>query len=289
MTMPSHQQYIYHLNPQKIYQILHSGAWMIEGQQLSSAETNTASEEDKNHIEDDNTEGIYAFADIDFNSTVRRMLDIGGGKYNWNKCYMKQVKNINLLVWDPYNRSIEHNDQIKKDVKEKKADAVTSMSVLNVISECEVRLAHIATVKDALVANGLAYFKVWPGNANNISATTENSYQSNSFAIRFLNEVEMTFGSGNAKMDSKVPNLIIAIKKSEDPTPLSEIVALQKKLKKENPDFSLSGMCFKSLLASNLGFFKQFNEKFVEENRHLHPSLQTQWDKKFGLVVFNKK
>lgn len=58
-----------------------------------------------------------------------------------------------------------HNSQVQTTIETPQADAVSSMSVLNVIPESAVRLAHIATLKSALTIGGNAYFKIWQSEA----------------------------------------------------------------------------------------------------------------------------
>lgn len=174
------------------------------------------------------------FADLKFDRAVKRILDVGGGKYDCCHDYMKS-RGIDLLVWDPYNRSRKHNIDIQSSVTLESVDAATSMAVLNVIPELEVRLAHICTLKAALAIAGVAYFKVWPGEGllKGSYKPTVNSYgcpgyQANAYADRFLREVQLVFGLNNAKLHETIPNLIIARKISNDSTSQAEIELIQK-------------------------------------------------------------
>jgi hypothetical protein len=148
------------LSPTAISQILKNGAWITTDQSISSAETNNDinPHPDYNQIKHgDNAAGVNAFADIPFAKDVKRVLDVSGGKYDVCRNYM-HTKQIELLVWDPYNCAKAHNNQVKQEVTRHKVDAATSMAVLNVIPEPEVRLAHIVTLKQSLKEDGYAIF-----------------------------------------------------------------------------------------------------------------------------------
>jgi len=231
------ERFVESLKAKQIIQILKTGVWKTPQQTISSKETNN----DKNpepSVEKlkagDNASGVEAFSDLQFEPDVKRILDVGGGKYNVAHDFMKK-RNIDLLVWDPYNRSAEHNSMIQIQVMEQPVDAATSMAVLNVIPEPEARLAHINTLKAALKMNGLAYFKIWPGEGTLKGSyePTVNSYgfpgfQANSYPDRFLREVQIVFGSENAEISKILPNLIIARKKYAGSTSEQEIRRIQR-------------------------------------------------------------
>lgn len=216
-----HPQTIKDISPAKIAEILQNGAWNTSGQSITSMETNNDSNPIPRYDQisnGNNSAGVNAFADIHFGKDVKRILDVGGGKYNVSRDYM-HTKNIELLIWDPYCRTKKHNMNVQQEVEKYKADAATSMAVLNVIPEPEVRLKHIATLKHALKTNGYAYFKIWPGeghlkgtNKAIVNAYGYPGYQANAYAIQFLPEVKLVFGVKNVALDSKVPNLIVAQK-----------------------------------------------------------------------------
>jgi hypothetical protein len=209
------------ISSEKITEILQHGAWKITGQSITSAETNNDTNPAPLYDQisrGDNAAGVNAFADIHFDKNVKSILDVGGGKYDVCRNYMR-TKNIELLVWDPYNRSKENNDSVKLAVTKHKVDAATSMAVLNVIPDVETRLEHIVTLKQALKINGYAYFKIWPGEGNLkgankaiVNAYGYPGYQANAYAVKFLPEVQLVFGVKNVRLDPKVPNLIIAKK-----------------------------------------------------------------------------
>src|SRR5688500_6169167 len=98
-------EYIYIMAPENILAILQQ-PWVTKNQSITSATTNTndLAEPDLAYTQtDENTAGTNAFAAIDFGEKTRRILDLGGGKFDVNINYMKQRK-VELLVWDPFNR-----------------------------------------------------------------------------------------------------------------------------------------------------------------------------------------
>lgn len=305
--MRSHQDhYIHQLTVKTITTILKNGAWQAENQSITSAITNDNDLEKPNdHLRaiGENTAGTNAFSDVEFDHKVKRILDVGGGKYDSNRNYLKRERNIDLAVWDPYNRSSAHNNRVEKEVTSNPVDAVTSMSVLNVIPETEVRLAHISTLKAALILGGKAYFKIWPGEyplqGSYLPAATEAYYQANAYADRFLREIELVFGRGQVKLDTRIPNLIIAVKSSEAQTSESGIILIQNASKKDLEKLSLirersirllySRTNIFKLFSTNLSFFKKFETQFIEENRHSDSKIQREYDKARGLVLYNRR
>ena len=239
--MQSHRdQSICELSSLKIFSLLQYSAFQIHNQKITSAETNN-----NENINPDvqkfecggNTEGINAFLDLPLNKNVKRIIDVGGGRFDANKDYMKLHKQIELLVWDPFNRKKLHNAKIENSVLDKKADSATSMSVLNVIPNPEDRLAHLVTLKAAIVVDGKAFIKIWPGEGvlkgSYLPSGTASKYQANAYSDRFLSEVEIVFGRGNAKLHPTIKNLIVATKKTEHCLLLDDIEGIQSKQEAE--------------------------------------------------------
>tara|TARA_R110000868_G_scaffold6011_6_gene34949 strand:+ start:712 stop:1503 length:792 start_codon:yes stop_codon:yes gene_type:complete len=230
------ERLIHQLKTANISTILSEGAWQTYSQSITSAATNndvSATPDENKMANGDTSCGVEAFADLNFGDEVKTILDVGGGKYNVSVDFMRD-RNVELLIWDPYNRSKHHNQQIEESINSKKVLAATSMSILNVIPEPEVRLAHITTLKHALLLNGKAYFKVWPGEGEKkstyqpaINAYGSDGYQANAGPDRFLREIQLVFGLENADIHPSIPNLIIATNRSETVTTTSEIEKIQ--------------------------------------------------------------
>jgi hypothetical protein len=304
--MHSHQEhYIHELSPQTILEILKNDAWKTNNQSLNSAITNDndLQEPDAGLLaQNENTAGVNAFSDITFDPGVKKVLDLGGGKYDQNQQYVKREMNIDLSVWDPYNRSISHNAGVKAEIIKENVDAATSMSVLNVIPDTESRLAHITTLKASLKLHGKAYFKIWPGEhllrGTYLPAATDSTYQANAFADRFLREIEIVFGTGNVAIHRDIPNLIVAVKKTEAHSSLDAIrhiqnqsaaeLVLLRKLKDNSIQQLSSNNNILQLFSRNLMFFKKMDDEFVELHRHNDAHIQHEYDKRFGLVAYKR-
>ena len=158
----------------------------------------------------DNTVGCEAFNDLNLQKNTRN-IDIGGGKYNQNTIYLQKKFQIKNYVYDPYNRSIEHNEKVLQLAKQNPFDTATSMSVLNVINSKESRMAHIQLMFDSLRTGGIAFFKVYKGNNSGKEKYGQNRFQSNRGAETYANEVIEIFGKNNTQVFAR-KNLIIAKK-----------------------------------------------------------------------------
>lgn len=231
------EYFIHDFTSERIADLLQSSAWGAAQQAITSAESNNdccPEPNMKNIAAGENTCGVDAFVDLEFGADVKVILDVGGGKFDVCRDYM-QSRGIDLLVYDPYNRTQEHNETIKGLVTKEKVAAATSMSVLNVIAEPEARLAHICTLKDALQINGMGYFKIWPGEGilkgcykPTINSYGHPGYQANAYADRFLREVQLVFGVEHAALHATIPNLIVAKKTSHQPIDRNEIESIQR-------------------------------------------------------------
>jgi len=139
---------------------------------------------------------IFTSYDYDVGSTI---LDYGGGKYDKNKEYMEK-KNCMLAVYDPYNRTKEHNEQVLDYVKTHGVDYITCSNVLNVIDSIEViddvlkkihYLANISTVQMHKPTTIL--FTVYEKNKNGIPEITSRGFQRNQPWQWYLKYIEKYF------------------------------------------------------------------------------------------------
>lgn len=161
----------------------------------------------------DDTEGFGAFDSIMklFNPSCPTNFDNGGGAFDDNSKYVKEKYNIENLVYDPFMRPDGHNKKILEQIRTRKFDCCTSMSVLNVIDNARARNAHINLCFEVLKENGYAFFKIWSGNGTGIETREKNRYQSNQNANYYLEEINKIFGKENVTLvDEKT---IKAIKK----------------------------------------------------------------------------
>lgn len=120
-------------------------------------------------------------------------LDFGGGKFD-NGVYFVKDKGATLLVYDPYNRSDEHNKQVLAELKENGgADAGLNSNVLNVIKEPEARLAVLRNLKRMVKPGGDIYITVYEGSGKGNEGPTKAGYQLNRKTEGYMDEVRQIF------------------------------------------------------------------------------------------------
>lgn len=120
-------------------------------------------------------------------------IDYGGGKFDNVADYLS-TKDIINLVYDPYNRSREHNQQVIKTIKEYGgADTATCSNVLNVIKEPEVRLNVLTNISKLVKDGGKVYITVYEGSGKGNEGPTKAGYQLNRRTADYLEEVQKVF------------------------------------------------------------------------------------------------
>lgn len=139
-------------------------------------------------------------------------LDFGGGKFD-NGIYFVRDKGATLLVYDPYNRSDEHNKQVLAELKENGgADVGLNSNVLNVIKEPEARLAVLRNLKRMVKPGGEIYITVYEGSGKGNEGPTKAGYQLNRKTEGYMDEVRQIFPDAQRK-----GKLIHAVNSSTQP------------------------------------------------------------------------
>lgn len=137
------------------------------------------------------------------------VVDFGGGRFDNAVNYLKD-KNVTLLVYDPYNRSAEHNKEVLRILKEHGgADAAINSNVLNVIKEHEAREAVLRNIKKITKRGAPIYITVYEGKGDGAEGPTKSGYQLNRKTGDYMDEIEQVFS--NVKRKGK---LITAINES---------------------------------------------------------------------------
>ena len=137
------------------------------------------------------------------------VVDFGGGKFDNAVNYLKD-KGVTLLVYDPYNRSAEHNKEVLRLLKEHGgADAAVNSNVLNVIKEPEAREAVLRNIKKITKRGAPIYITVYEGRGDGAAGPTKSGYQLNRKTGDYMDEVGSVFS--NVKRKGK---LITAINES---------------------------------------------------------------------------
>lgn len=120
-------------------------------------------------------------------------VDYGGGRFDNVADYLSQYDVINL-VYDPYNRTNDHNKQVLKTIREHGgADTATCSNVLNVIKEPEVRLNVLSNIKKLVKPGGEVYITVYEGSGKGDEGPTKSGYQLNRKTADYMDEIQQVF------------------------------------------------------------------------------------------------
>lgn len=127
-------------------------------------------------------------------------LDYGGGKFDNVASYLMDTYGATNLVYDPYNRTPDHNKSVLDQVRKNGgADTVTCSNVLNVIKEPEARLSVIRNCKNYLKPGGTAYFTVYEGSGTGEGSPTKSGYQLNKKTDQYVDEISQVFSNVTRK------------------------------------------------------------------------------------------
>lgn len=162
--------------------------------------------EDPNDFELGQVEQEYTSKDTSINSTklpaIYRLvnlypgelvLDYGGGKFDIAAEEMAK-KDVTVLIYDPYNRSSSHNNQVIKTIRANGGSDVTLCSnVLNVIKEPEARLNVLKNIAKLTSPGGDIYITVYEGSGKGNEGATKSGYQLNKKTADYMDEVQSVF------------------------------------------------------------------------------------------------
>lgn len=125
------------------------------------------------------------------------ILDYGGGKYNSNVEYLARM-GIKCFVFDPFNRSLEHNRAVLDYFNANKgANNIVCSNVICVIKEDEVIYNILMNIKGLLnkKTGSKIYIVVYEGNKSGIGMQTKKGYQRNQKAVEYTTYINNVFGS----------------------------------------------------------------------------------------------
>ena len=162
--------------------------------------------EDPNDFELGQVEQEYTSKDTSINSTklpaIYRLvnlypgelvLDYGGGKFDIAAEEMAK-KDVTVLIYDPYNRSSSHNNEVIKTIRSNGGSDVTLCSnVLNVIKEPEARLNVLKNIAKLTSPGGDIYITVYEGSGKGNEGATKSGYQLNKKTADYMDEVQSVF------------------------------------------------------------------------------------------------
>lgn len=162
--------------------------------------------EDPDDFELGQVEQEYTSKDTSINSTklpaIYRLvnfypgelvLDYGGGKFDIAAEEMAK-KDVTVLIYDPYNRSSSHNNEVIKTIRANGGSDVTLCSnVLNVIKEPEARLNVLKNIAKLTSPGGDIYITVYEGSGKGNEGATKSGYQLNKKTADYMDEVQSVF------------------------------------------------------------------------------------------------
>lgn len=126
-------------------------------------------------------------------------LDIGGGRFDNAIEHLANNHGVTAHVYDPYNRSEEHNAASISAAGNGKADTVSLFNVLNVIEEPENHLSALRLAHSSLKPGGRLYIGVYEGDKSAKGRQTgKDSYQRNEPLDAYLPRIREVFP--NAKL-----------------------------------------------------------------------------------------
>lgn len=151
-------------------------------------------------------------------------VDFGGGKFDNAVEYLRD-QNVTLCVYDPYNRSAEHNREVLRTLRANGgADFAINSNVLNVIKEPEARKGVLENIKKITKSGAPIYITVYEGRGDAKEGVTKSGYQLNRKTADYLEEIQEVFpdakrrgklivatnkGSANSSVDIKASSEII--------------------------------------------------------------------------------
>lgn len=126
-------------------------------------------------------------------------VDFGGGKFNNAIDYLRD-QDVTLCVYDPYNRSAEHNREVLRTLRANGgADFAINSNVLNVIKEPEARKGVLENIKKITKSGSPIYITVYEGRGDAKEGVTKSGYQLNRKTADYLEEIQEVFPDAKRK------------------------------------------------------------------------------------------
>jgi len=120
------------------------------------------------------------------------VLDYGGGKYDKLTKALAKLK-VRNLVYDPFNRSKEHNALVRQLVTTRPVHHGICSNVLNVIREPAVRLKILKDLSRWVEPGGCVFITVYEGDKTSKGKRTSKGWQANRPTKNYLREIRKVF------------------------------------------------------------------------------------------------
>lgn len=126
-------------------------------------------------------------------------VDFGGGRWDSAVEYLRD-QDVTLCVYDPYNRSAEHNKEVLRTLRANGgADFAINSNVLNVIKEPEARKGVLENIKKITKPGAPIYITVYEGRGDAKEGVTKSGYQLNRKTADYLEEIQEVFPNATRK------------------------------------------------------------------------------------------
>lgn len=123
-----------------------------------------------------------------------RILDYGGGRFDDSAQFMKPF-GCRVYVYDPYNRSTEHNRDVMKSMRSSKPEYIVCSNVLNVIKENSVVDTVVRRISMLCKSGTQCIFTVYEGNGRGVGRQTgPDQYQRNEKLKDYAKYIKRYFG-----------------------------------------------------------------------------------------------
>jgi hypothetical protein len=120
-------------------------------------------------------------------------LDIGGGRFD-NAVEHLAKHGVQAHVYDPYNRSEEHNTNALAKAGSGQSDTVSLFNVLNVIDDPDQHINALQLAHASLKPKGKLFVGVYEGDKSGVGKQTgKDSYQRNEKIDAYLPTVQSVF------------------------------------------------------------------------------------------------
>ena len=124
---------------------------------------------------------------------VKSVLDYGGGKYDKFSDLLASMR-IQNFVYDPYNRSDDHNKLVRQLLTARPADIAICSNVLNVVKEPKARREILIDIKTMTDEAESVFFTVYEGkHKDSRGRKTSKGWQANRPTKSYIREIRKEF------------------------------------------------------------------------------------------------
>jgi hypothetical protein len=122
-----------------------------------------------------------------------RHIDVGGGKFD-NAVKFLESQGVEGHVYDPFNRTEEHNKEVMARAGKEQSDTASLFNVLNVIREPEYRRSALETAHGSLKPGGRLFVSVYEGDRSRKGRKTKSDAWQNNLPLQdYLEEIKQLF------------------------------------------------------------------------------------------------